>query len=130
MEHSEVNIYFFNTLTREKERFIPIEKGKVKMYTCGPTVYDFAHIGNFRTFVFQDLLRRWLEYRGFKVIQVMNITDVDDKTIKGSRKQGIPLKEYTDYYIKAFFEDIDALNIERAEYYPRATENIPDGRPD
>ena len=126
MEHSEANIYFFNTLTRKKERFIPIEKGKVKIYTCGPTVYDFAHIGNFRTFLFQDLLRRWLEYRGFKVIQVMNITDVDDKTIKGSRKQGIPLKQYTDYYTKAFFEDIEALNIERAEYYPRATENIPE----
>jgi cysteinyl-tRNA synthetase len=119
-------IFFFNTLTRKKEKFVPLEEGKVRIYTCGPTVYDYAHIGNFRTFVFQDLLRRWLEYRGFKVIQVMNITDVDDKTIRGARKRNIPLKEYTDYYMKAFFEDIEALNLEKAEYYPRATEHIPE----
>ncbi|MEM3666709.1 MAG: cysteine--tRNA ligase [Candidatus Bathyarchaeia archaeon] len=120
------NICFFNTLTRKKEKFIPIEEGKVKMYTCGPTVYDFAHIGNFRTFVFQDVLRRWLEYRGFKVTQVMNITDVDDKTIKGAKRRNTSLKEYTDYYMKAFFEDIEALNLEKAECYPRATEHIPE----
>ncbi|MEM3616917.1 MAG: cysteine--tRNA ligase [Candidatus Bathyarchaeia archaeon] len=119
-------IFFFNTLTRRKERFVPLEKGEVRIYTCGPTVYDFAHIGNFRTFVFQDVLRRWLEYRGFKVVQVMNITDVDDKTIRGARRRNIPLREYTDYYMKAFFEDIKALNLERAEYYPRATEHIPE----
>ncbi|MEM2466831.1 MAG: cysteine--tRNA ligase [Candidatus Bathyarchaeia archaeon] len=126
MKPKRVEIFFFNTLTRKKERFVPLEEGKVRIYTCGPTVYDFAHIGNFRTFVFQDVLRRWLEYRGFKVIQVMNITDVDDKTIRGARKRNIPLREYTDYYIKAFFEDIEALNLERAEYYPRATEHIPE----
>ncbi|MEM0216491.1 MAG: cysteine--tRNA ligase [Candidatus Bathyarchaeia archaeon] len=120
------NINLFNTLTRKKEKFIPIEPGKVKMYTCGPTVYDYAHIGNFRTFVFQDLLRRWLEYRGYKVIQVMNLTDVDDKTIKGARAHGVSLKEYTDFYIKAFFDDLEALRIEKAEYYPRATEHIPE----
>jgi len=113
-------------LTRKKERFVPLEKGKVKMYTCGPTVYDYAHIGNFRAFVFEDLLRRWLKYRGFRVVQVMNITDVDDKTIRGSRKKGVSLKEYTEYYTKAFFEDIAALNIEKAEFYPRATEHIPE----
>ena len=96
------------------------------MYTCGPTVYDYAHIGNFRAFVFEDLLRRWLKYRGFRVVQVMNITDVDDKTIRGSRKKGVSLKEYTEYYTKAFFEDIAALNIEKAEFYPRATEHIPE----
>lgn len=124
MEPNRGEIFFFNTLTRKKEKFVPLEEGKVRIYTCGPTVYDFAHIGNFRTFVFQDLLRRWLEYRGFKVIQVMNITDVDDKTIKGARKRNVPLREYTDYYLKAFFEDIKALNLERAEYYPRATEHI------
>ena len=126
MESKSGEIFFFNTLTRKKEKFVPLEEGKVKIYTCGPTVYDYAHIGNFRTFVFQDLLRRWLEYRGFKVIQVMNITDVDDKTIKGARKRNIPLREYTDYYMKAFFEDIEALNLEKAEYYPRATEHIPE----
>ncbi|MCK4434265.1 cysteine--tRNA ligase [Candidatus Bathyarchaeota archaeon] len=126
MGTSPENVHFFNTLTREKERFIPLEKGKVKMYTCGPTVYDFAHIGNFRSFIFGDLLRRWLEYRGFSVTQVMNLTDVDDRTIKASNKQKIPLEECTKRYIKAFFEDITSLNIERAEHYPRATEHIPE----
>jgi len=126
METLQENIFFFNTLTRKKEKFTPLERGKVKIYTCGPTVYDFAHIGNFRTFIFQDLLRRWLEYRGFSVTQVMNITDVDDKTIRGARKQGVSLRQYTDYYMKAFFEDIEALNLEKAEHYPRATEHIPE----
>jgi len=126
MKTSTGNIYFFNTLTRKKEKFVPLEKGKVKMYTCGPTVYDFAHIGNFRAFLFEDLLRRWLEYRGFKVTQVMNLTDVDDRTIGASRKLGIPLEQHTAEFIKAFFEDIAALNIEKAEHYPRATEHIPE----
>jgi len=126
MKTSAGNIQFFNTLTRKKEKFLPIEKGKVKMYTCGPTVYDFAHIGNFRAFLFEDLLRRWLEYRGFKVTQVMNLTDVDDRTIGASRKLGIPLGQHTVQFIKAFFEDIAALNIEKAEHYPRATEHIPE----
>ncbi|MEM2319587.1 MAG: cysteine--tRNA ligase [Candidatus Bathyarchaeia archaeon] len=126
METPRGNIHFFNTLTRRKEKFVPLEEGTVKIYTCGPTVYDYAHIGNFRTFIFQDLLRRWLEHRGFRVIQVMNITDVDDKTIKGARRQGVPLQEYTDYYTKAFFEDITTLNLEKAEYYPKATQHIPE----
>jgi len=126
MNTQSENIRFFNTLTRTKEKFISIESGKVKMYTCGPTVYDFSHIGNFRAFVFEDLLRRWLEYRGFRVTQVMNLTDVDDKTIKGSREQGIPLNEYTQRYITAFFEDVARLNIQKAEHYPRATEHIPE----
>jgi len=120
------DIRFFNTLTRKKEKFVPIEKGKVKMYACGPTVYDFAHIGNFRAFIFEDLLRRWLEYRGFQVTQIMNLTDVDDRTIAASKKQGIPLNQHTEQYIKAFFEDADALNIQRAMVYPRATEHIPE----
>lgn len=107
-------------------RFVPIERGKVKMYTCGPTVYDFAHIGNFRTYVFQDILRRWLEYRGYKVIQVMNLTDVDDRTINASRQQGIPLNQHTQRYIDAFFDHMQRLNIQKAEYYPRATQHIPE----
>lgn len=123
---AQENIRFYNTMTRRKERFVPLEKGKVRMYTCGPTVYDFGHIGNFRAFLFEDMVRRWLEYRGYKVIQVMNLTDVDDRTIKASRKQGVPLKEVTDKYIKAFFEDIEILNIEKAEHYPKATEHIPE----
>jgi cysteinyl-tRNA synthetase len=120
------NIRLFDTLTRQKETFKPIDEGKVRMYTCGPTVYDYAHIGNFRAFLFEDLLKRWLKYRGFKVTHVMNLTDVDDKTIKGSQKQQTPLRQYTDFYAKAFFEDVTALNIEPADYYPRATEHIPD----
>jgi cysteinyl-tRNA synthetase len=118
------NIRLFNTLTRQKETFKPIDEGKVRMYTCGPTVYDYAHIGNFRAFVFEDLLKRWLKYRGLKVTHVMNLTDVDDKTIRGSQKQQLPLRQFTDFYAKAFFEDVAALNIERADYYPRATEHI------
>ncbi|MEM2103125.1 MAG: class I tRNA ligase family protein, partial [Candidatus Bathyarchaeia archaeon] len=107
-------------------KFVPIEKGKVKMYTCGPTVYDFAHIGNFRTYVFQDILRRWLEYRGYKVTQVMNLTDVDDRTINASRQLGIPLNQHTQRYIDAFFDHMQRLNIEKAEHYPRATQHIPE----
>ncbi|MBX5326817.1 MAG: cysteine--tRNA ligase [Candidatus Bathyarchaeia archaeon] len=117
---------FFNTLTRKKMKFVPIEKGKVKMYTCGPTVYDYAHIGNFRTYVFQDILRRWLEYRGYKVTQVMNLTDVDDRTINASRQQGIPLNQHTQRYIDAFFDHMQRLNIQKAEHYPRATQHIPE----
>ena len=116
----------YNTLTRRKEEFIPLEDKVVRIYTCGPTVYDYPHIGNLRAFVFWDLLRRWLKYKGYKVIQVTNLTDVDDKTIRGARREGIPLKQYTERYIKAFFENIEALNIERVEYYPRATEHIPE----
>ena len=126
MSQPAENIHFFNTLSRKKQRFIPIEKGKVKMYTCGPTVYDYAHIGNFRAFLFEDVLRRWLEHRGFQVSQIMNLTDVDDRTIAASRKEGIPLKEHTEKYVKAFFEDLDTLNIQRASIYPRATEHVPE----
>jgi len=121
---TQESIHFFNTLSRQKERFMPLEKGKVKMYTCGPTVYDVAHIGNFRAFIFEDLLRRWLEYRGFKVTQIMNLTDVDDRTIKAARNQRVPLKEVTERYIKAFFDDVETLNIEKATVYPRATEHV------
>jgi len=126
MNTATTSIRFFNTLTRRKEKFTPIEPDKVRMYTCGPTVYDYAHIGNFRAFLFEDLLKRWLEYRGFKVTHVMNLTDVDDKTIKGSQKQQIPLRQYTAHYTNAFFEDIKALNIKPADYYPKATDHIPE----
>jgi cysteinyl-tRNA synthetase len=123
---SSTSICLFNTLTRKKEILKPIEQGKVKMYTCGPTVYDYAHIGNFRAFLFEDLFKRWLQYRGFQVTHVMNLTDIDDKTIKGSQKQAVPLREYTDFYVKAFFEDIKALNIQPADVYPKATDHIPE----
>ncbi len=117
---------FSDTMAGRKREFRPLEGNRVRMYTCGPTVYDYAHIGNLRTYVFEDLLRRWLKYRGYEVFQVMNLTDVDDKTIRGSQAEGIPLRQYTDRYAKAFFEDLEALNIERAEVYPRATDHIPE----
>ncbi|MCX7817970.1 MAG: cysteine--tRNA ligase [Kiritimatiellae bacterium] len=117
---------FFNTLTRTIEPFEPLEGTTVRMYTCGPTVHDYAHIGNFRAYVFEDLLRRVLKFHGWGVRQVMNLTDVDDKTIRKSRAAGLPLREYTARYIAAFFEDLDALRIERAEHYPAATDHVPD----
>lgn len=117
-------LQFFNTLTRRKEEFVPLTPGHVRMYTCGPTVYGFAHIGNFRAYLFEDLLRRYLKYKGYRVTQIMNITDIDDKTIRDSIKLGVPLGEYTAQFKKAFFEDIDSLGIERAEIYPEATAHI------
>ncbi len=126
MTSAGTNIRLFNTLTRKKEKFRPLTDSEVKMYTCGPTVYDYAHIGNFRAFIFEDLLKRWLVYRGFKVTHIMNLTDIDDKTIKGSQKQGIPLNKFTEFYVEAFFEDIKKLNIQAADKYPKATEHIPE----
>jgi len=119
-----VTLKFYNTLTKRVEEFVPLHAGEARVYVCGPTVYNYAHVGNFRTYVFSDLLRRWLKHKGFKVTQVMNLTDVDDKTIRGSREQGIPLKQFTKFYEKAFFEDCDALGIQRVEHYPRATEHV------
>jgi len=119
-------IRFFNTLTREKEEFKPINDMRVGLYTCGPTVYDYAHIGNWRTYLFEDILRRHLEYRGFDVKHVMNITDIDDKTIRGAMSGGISLDEYTGPFTQAFSEDRDALNVEPAHIYPRATQHIPE----
>ncbi len=119
-------IRLHNTLSGRIEEFAPIEAGAVKLYTCGPTVYDFPHIGNWRSYVFEDLLKRVLLYRGFRVLHVMNITDVDDKTIKGANQKGVGLEEYTKPYIEAFYADRDRLNILPADHYPRATdpENI------
>ncbi|MBW2973374.1 cysteine--tRNA ligase [Candidatus Woesearchaeota archaeon] len=114
----------FNTMSRKKEVFKPLKKGEVTMYICGPTVYDYPHIGNYRAYVFGDLLNRYLKYLGFKVKFVQNLTDVDDKTIRDSQKEGVSLKEYTEKFIKAFFEDLDTLNIVRADVYPKATEHI------
>ncbi|MBT9583207.1 cysteine--tRNA ligase [bacterium] len=117
-------VKFFNTLTRSLEEFTPRQPGKVSLYTCGPTVHDYAHIGNFRTYVFEDLLRRYLKYRGFQVTQVMNLTDVEDKIIKKAEAAGVHFKEYTAPYCQAFFEDLKTLNIEAAEHYPRATDFV------
>ena len=117
-------LHFYNTLTRRLEVFEPLEEGRVRLYTCGPTVYDFAHIGNLRTFLFEDILRRTLKLAGYEVTQVMNLTDVDDKTIREAKAAGVELRDYTDRYIEAFFTDLDTLRIERAEHYPRATDYI------
>lgn len=119
-----MSFHIQNTLSRRLEEFVPREAGWVRMYTCGPTVYNYAHIGNFRAYVFEDLLRRWLRFKGFRVTQVMNLTDVDDKTIRDSQKAGQPLRAFTAQYAQAFFEDIRTLNIEKAEHYPAATDHI------
>jgi cysteinyl-tRNA synthetase len=119
-------IRFHNTLSGSVEPFIPIRPGEVKLYTCGPTVYDFPHIGNWRAYVFEDLLKRFLLFRGFKVTHVMNLTDVDDKTIRGANARGLTLDEYTRPFIESFYADRDRLNILPADRYPRATEHIPE----
>lgn len=116
----------FNTLTRKKDVFKPLHKGEVRMYSCGPTVYAPPHIGNMRSFVISDLIRRYLEFKGFKVNIVMNLTDIDDKTIKGSGKEEISLKEFTERWSKVFFDSIDLLNIKRASVYPKASEHFED----
>ena len=119
-------IRFFNTLGRRMVEFTPIHEGQVGMYTCGPTFYNYAHIGNFRAYLFEDLLRRTLEFHGMKVTQVMNLTDVDDKTIRDSRAAGLPLQTFTRKYKDAFFEDLRTLRIEPAEHYHEATAHIPE----
>ncbi|HKY34173.1 MAG TPA: cysteine--tRNA ligase [Candidatus Polarisedimenticolia bacterium] len=120
----ERGIRFHDTMTRRLEPLEPLVPGEVRLYTCGPTVYDFAHIGNFRCYVWEDTLRRFLRHRGLRVVQVMNLTDVDDKTIRNAAAAGVALDEYTRAYIDAFFEDLDTLGFERAEIYPRATRHV------
>ena len=116
----------YNTLTRQKEEFNPITPGAVKMYVCGPTVYNFFHIGNGRTFIVFDTIRRYFEYRGYKVDFIQNFTDIDDKMINKANDEGITVKELGDIYIKEYYQDADALKIERATVNPRATEYIDD----
>ena len=117
---------FFNTLTQELEAFYPQKDNTVRMYTCGPTVYNFVHIGNFRTFTFQDLLRRWLRYRGYQLDHVMNVTDVDDKIIANAAKEQKSLEDYTHGFTKAFFEDAAALRLQQPEHVTPATKHIPE----
>src|SRR3989304_10294252 len=113
----------FNTLARKKQNFKPFSD-KIRIYTCGPTVYDYAHIGNLRTFIFEDILRRSLKHEGYQVRQVMNLTDVEDKIIKRAKAEGVGIDVVTSRYSEAFFSDIKELNIEKAEVYPRATAHI------
>ena len=117
---------FYNSLTRKKENFQPIKSGKVMMYTCGPTVYDVAHIGNFRAFMFEDLLKRYLLLKGYEVTHIMNITDVDDKTIKKSVNENISIFEMTAKYTEIFYDDLKVLKILPADKYPRAMDHIQD----
>ncbi len=121
---TEAPLRFFNTMSRRPEPFSSLEPGHARMYTCGPTIYDFAHIGNLRTFLFEDVLRRTLQLFGYRVTQVMNLTDVDDKTIRGALAAGVSLREYTDRFADAFFEDLATLRVEPAEHYPRATDYV------
>ncbi|MGI6108808.1 MAG: cysteine--tRNA ligase [Eubacteriaceae bacterium] len=114
----------YNTLTRRKEEFVPIEEGKVRMYSCGPTVYDYIHIGNARPAIVFDVLRRYLEYRGYQVTFVQNFTDVDDKIINRANEQGITARELSDKYIEEYFKDADALGIHRASVHPRVSEHM------
>ncbi|QSQ08945.1 Cysteine--tRNA ligase [Koleobacter methoxysyntrophicus] len=116
----------YNTLTRKKEELIPVRDREVRMYVCGPTVYNYFHIGNARVFITFDTFRRYLKYRGYKVIYVQNFTDIDDKLIKRAKEEGVTVKEIAEKYIEEYFRDADALGIERADYHPRATENIPE----
>lgn len=117
---------FHDTLSRQLEEFHPIEDGKVRMYMCGPTVWNFAHIGNFRTFVFGDVLRRYLKFKGYELTHVFNLTDVDDRIINEAAARGISIDEFTAPYIQYFWEDFDALGNERPEVTPRATRHIPE----
>jgi len=119
-----MEIRFYNTLTRKKEIFKPINEGKVSLYTCGPTVYNRAHIGNFRTFIFEDVLKRVLQLVGYNVKHVMNITDVDDKTIKKAHDENKKLNKITSKYTAEFMEDLQALKILPADLFPAATDHI------
>src|SRR5436309_10602538 len=115
----------YNTLTRQVEPFEPLHPGRVSLYTCGPTVYNYAHIGNFRTFLFEDLLRRWLEASGYLVFHIMNLTDVDDRTIAAARQKSVTLQQQVDPFVRAFQEDRDWLRIQAGHEEPRATQYIP-----
>jgi cysteinyl-tRNA synthetase len=120
------DIQLHNTLSGKIENFVPQKAGEVRMYTCGPTVYDYAHIGNYRTFVFQDILRRFLKLRGFKLNHVMNLTDVDDRIIANAAAAGVGIRDYTAKFVQAFFDDCKALSIEAPEHWIRATDHIED----
>src|SRR6202142_1684743 len=120
------DIQVHNTLSGKVEPFVPQKKDEVRMYTCGPTTYDYAHIGNFRTFVFQDILRRFLKVRGFKLMHVMNLTDVDDRIIANAAAAGASIREYTEKYVQAFFADCRTMSVESPEHWIRATEHIDD----
>ena len=116
----------YNSLTKKKEKFVPIDPPNVKIYMCGPTVYDYIHIGNARSFIMADVVRRYLEYKDYKVKFLMNLTDVDDKIIKKSNEDNMDFNYVAENYINAFFEDIIKLKLKEADLYPKATEHMDD----
>src|SRR3989344_2073210 len=118
------SLKFYNTLSRQKEDFVPIHSDEIRMYTCGPTVYDYPHIGNYRAYIFADTLKRVLLYSGYKVKHIMNLTDIDDKTIRNSQKENKTLKEFTEFYTEEFYKDIKALNILSPTKFTKATDYI------
>lgn len=126
VDKKKTGLLLFNTLTRKKEEFVPLKENQVSMYTCGPTLCQPIHIGQCRRFLFADLARRYLEFNGYTVNHVMNVTDLDDRTIEGAEKAGLSLKDYTEEYYQAFLSDLDTLNVKRASLYPRASENVED----
>ncbi|MCJ7789784.1 MAG: class I tRNA ligase family protein, partial [Candidatus Atribacteria bacterium] len=119
-----MSLKIYNTLTRKKEKFIPIKKGEVGMYICGPTVYNYIHIGNARPFIIFEVVRRFLKFKGYKVRYIQNLTDIDDKMINKARELNISVSELAEKFIQEYFIDADSLNIERADVHPRATEHI------
>ena len=126
IDSEQMSLQFYDTPNRTKRPFAPIESGKVRMYSCGPTVWDYSHIGNFRGFLFYDVLKRYLRHRGYQVEHVMNLTDVDDRIVQQVNDHDTTLDAYVQTYIDGFYADIDALGIARAEHYPRATQHLPE----
>ncbi|GAH73379.1 unnamed protein product, partial [marine sediment metagenome] len=119
-----MSLKIYNTLTRKKEKFIPLKKGEVGMYVCGPTVYNYIHIGNARPFIIFEVVRRFLKFKGYRVKYIQNLTDIDDKMINKAKELKITVSELAEKFIQEYFTDVDSLNIERADVHPRATEHI------
>lgn len=123
-DRKRTGLFLYNTLSRKKDEFVPLLEDRVSMYTCGPTLCQFIHIGHARRLIFADLVRRYLEYRGYNVTHVVNVTDLDDRTIKGAEKAGKPLREFTEMYYREFMKDLEALNVKKASHYPKASEHV------
>jgi len=123
-ENKKMSLKIYNTLTRKKEEFIPLKKGEVGMYVCGPTVYNYIHIGNARPFIIFEVVRRFLKFKGYRVKYIQNLTDVDDKMINKAKELKITVSELAEKFIQEYFIDADSLNIKRADVHPRATEHI------
>ena len=124
MDQKKSGLFLYNTLSRRKEELVPLRENEISMYTCGPTLCQLIHVGHARRFIFADLVRRYLEYRGYRVTHVLNVTDLDDRTIQGAEKAGESLRDFTERYYQEFMKDLDELRVKRATYYPRASEHV------